>query len=261
MAPASPGNLTGERGEGCVLTIAAHESNFSRKVAALLENVEYRRCESGEDLESIYRLRYNSYFQAGMVKPDATGMVTDTFDDLPNSHRFGVYFDGHLVSTLRLHHVSADMPLSPSTKVFEDILLPRLAAGETFIDPSRFAVDGEWAASLRVLPYITLRLAMVAARFFKPNVCLTAIKQEHSSFYRRVFDAECVEEGRRYPGLTMPVYLYQSPTPAAVDQAERRFPFFRSSALEQRMLFQRPKEGELGPLTILPTVRYMKRAA
>jgi hypothetical protein len=102
---------------------------------------------------------------------------------------------------------------------------------------------------------------MVAARFFKPNVCLTAIKQEHSSFYRRVFDAECVVEGRNYPGLTMPVYLYQSQTPAAVDQAELRFPFFRSSALEQRMLFQRPRHGELAPLTVLPTVRYMKHAA
>ena len=234
---------------------------FSRTVVSIMDRVEYRLCESGEDLEAIYRLRYDSYLQAGMLKANALRMVTDRFDDLPNSFRFAVFFEGHLVSTLRLHYVSAKYPLSPSTEVFSDVLAPRLAAGETFVDPSRFAADSEWAASLRVLPYVTLRLAMVASRFFQPDACLTAIKEEHAGFYKRVFDAEAVVEARTYPGLTVPVYLYQSRTPAAVDQAEQRFPFFKSTPLEQRMLFQRPKQKELGPLTILPSARYLLDAA
>lgn len=236
-------------------------SAFSRTVLSVMDRIEYRLCDSGEDLEAIYRLRYNSYLMAGMVKPSALKMVKDHFDDLPNSYRFGVFFEGHLVSTLRLHYVSAKYPLSPSTEVFHDVLMPRLAAGETFVDPSRFAADHDWSASLRVLPYVTLRLAMVASRFFKPNACLTAIKEEHAAFYKRVFEAESVVEARTYPGLTIPVYLYQSRTPPAVDQAERRFPFFRSTPMEQRMLFQRPKLGELAPLTILPTARYFLDAA
>lgn len=236
-------------------------SAFSRTVLSVMDRIEYRFCDSGEDLEAIYRLRYNSYLLAGMLKPNETRMVKDHFDDLPNSYRFGVFFEGQLVSTLRLHYVSAKYPLSPSTEVFRDVLMPRLAAGETFVDPSRFAADHDWSASLRVLPYVTLRLAMVASRYFKPDACLTAIKEEHAAFYKRVFDAESVVEARTYPGLTIPVYLYQSRTPAAVDQAEQRFPFFKSTPLEQRMLFQRPKLGELGPLTILPTAKYFLDAA
>ena len=64
-----------------------------------------------------------------------------------------------------------------------------------------------------------------------------------------------------YPGLTVPVYLYESRTPEAVDQAEQRFPFFRSTQFEQRLLFQRPKRGELTPLAVLPTAKYSLAAA
>lgn len=239
----------------------ADVSSFARSVLSVLERVEYRFCDSGEDLEAIYRLRYDSYLRVGMLKPNAMQMVTDSFDDLPNSYRFGVFYDGELVSTLRLHHVTATHPLSPSTEVFGDVLMPRLAAGETFVDPSRFAASADWSSALKVLPYVTLRLAMVGARYFNPDACLTAIKEEHAAFYKRVFMAECIVPGRTYPGLTVPVYLYQSRTPEAVDQAERRFPFFKSSAFERRLLFQRPKRGEPAPLTVLPTAKYSLAAA
>ena len=33
----------------------------------LLEHIEYRFCDSGEDLEAIYRLRYKSYRTHGLV--------------------------------------------------------------------------------------------------------------------------------------------------------------------------------------------------
>ena len=236
-------------------------SSFARSVLNVLEHVEYRYCDGGEDLEAIYRLRYESYLRAGMLKPNAARMVTDSFDDLPNAYTFGVFYDGRLVSTVRLHAVNAIHPLSPSTEVFGDVLMPRIAAGESFVDPSRFAADLEMSATLKVLPYVTLRLGIVACRYFKPDACLTAIKEEHAAFYKRVFASEPVVEGRSYPGLTMPVYLYQSRMPFVADQAEERFPFFRSNTFEQRLLFQRPKHGELAPLSVLPTAKYSLAAA
>ncbi len=120
-------------------------SVFTRAVLSVMDRIEYRFCDSGEDLEAIYRLRYEAYLQAGMLKPNASRMVRDKFDDLPNSYRYGVFFEDQLVSTLRLHFVSAKYPVSPSTEVFGDVLGPRLAAGETFVDPSRFAADSEWS--------------------------------------------------------------------------------------------------------------------
>jgi hypothetical protein len=191
-----------------------------------------------------------------MIGRNESRKIEDALDHGPNAFTFGVYFDGNLVSTLRLHHASVDHQDSPSLRAFEDVVGPRLAGGETFVDPSRFAADGEWAASLRVLPYITLRLAMVAHRHFKPTVCLIAIREAHSGFYRRVFDAKQVVGPRTYSGLTIPVCLYQS----LMDQAEARYPFFRSSSLERRLLFDRSGPANLA-LTVLPTVKYRRAAA
>ena len=36
---------------------------------------------------------------------------------------------------------------------------------------------------------------------------------------------------------------------------------FKSTPMEQRMLFAKPAFGELAPLTILPTAKYMRDAA
>lgn len=240
---------------------AENTSAFSRNVASFLDRIEYRRCETGEDVEDIYRLRYNSYLAAGMIRAEATPMVVDAYDELPNSYRFGVYYDGHLVSTLRLHHVSADQPSSPSATVFKDTLAPRLAAGQTFIDPSRFAADFEWSSTLRVLPYLTLRLAVVACKYFQPDYCLTAVKEEHTGFYHRIFRSELATEPRTYPGLTCPVALYESKCSENMDKTIERFPFFKSTAMEQRLLFDRPVTGLHAPLTVLPTAKYMKDAA
>jgi len=236
-------------------------SVFARSILEALDRVEYRLCDSGEDLEAVYRLRYNSYVQAGMVKPDASHMVHDRFDDLPNSYRFGIFVDGTLASTIRIHLASARMPVSPSTAVFADVLGRRVASGESFVDPSRFAADHELSAAFRGLPYITLRLAVVACNHFHATSCLTAIKEEHASFYHRVFRSEQIASPRTYPGLTVPVHLYESRCADNMQLTLDRFPFFCSTRFEQRMLFAKTPQGELSPLTILPTAKYFSDAA
>lgn len=236
-------------------------SPFINGVLSLLEQVEYRHLDSGEDFEDVCRLRYKSYVQSGMMAPNAAKAVRDKFDELPNSYVFGIYFDGRLVSTLRLHHVNERYPLSPSTDVFGEELMPRIASGESFVDPSRFAADMEWSGALRTLPYITLRLAVLACKYFNPTYCLTAVKEDHASFYRRIFRSEEAAEPRTYPGLIVPVHLYQSKCSDNMENTIERFPFFHSTQSERRMLFARPSGGELAPLTILPTAKYWKEAA
>jgi hypothetical protein len=234
---------------------------FARNVLGIMERIEYRLCEGGEDLEDIFRLRYNSYLSAGMIKSDVSRMVIDDYEDLPGTYTYGIHYDGNLVCTVRFHHITKEFSRSPSTTVFGDVLGPRLAAGETFIDPSRFAADNEWSATLRVLPYITLRLPMLACHYFNTSACLQAIKGEHAAFYKRVFVAEPLVRERAYPGLTCAVDLWQSPSPLVWQQAQERFAFFRSTPLEERMLFTRSHGAYKAPLTILPSAKYLSHAA
>ncbi|WP_412535295.1 N-acyl amino acid synthase FeeM domain-containing protein [Mesorhizobium sp. BAC0120] len=223
--------------------------------------MEYRRCEGAEDLEAIYRLRYNAYRLAGMVGEIKDRLISDDLDETPNCYRFGIFIDGELASTIRIHHLSLASPMSGSMLAFGDLLHPRLLRGETFVDPSRLAADPEMAAAHRGLPYVTVRLAVAASLHFNATSCLSTIREEHRAFYQRVINSVQVGKPRSYEGLSVQTILCESNCEANMANILRRFPFFISSTFEQRMLFKRPQRGELVPLTVLPTAKYSLAAA
>lgn len=236
-------------------------SSFSQNVLALMERVEYRRCESGEDIEAIYRLRYKAYRQNGFLAENASQMMSDDLDDAPNCYRFGVFIDNELVSTVRIHHITKEQPYGPIMSVFGDILTPRLERGESFVNPTLFAANPDKGVAHRALPYLTLRLAVIANTFFNSTNCVCVIRQEHTGFYQRIFGSVQVGEPRSYPPFTVPVMCYDSDCSINMQRTLQRFPFFRSTASERRMLFAKAPQGELSPLTILPTAKYQRAAA
>jgi hypothetical protein len=242
-------------------TEKAHGSLFASKVTELLERTEYRRCESGEDIEAIYRLRYKAYRMHGFVEESADQMVSDDLDDAPNCYRFGVFIDGELVGTVRIHHISQAEPYGPVMKTFEDILRPRLLRGESFINPTMLAAEPHYRSPFQALPYLTLRLGLLASVYFDATACIGVIREEHTAFYRRIFGAVQTGEPREYPPFSVPVVLYDANCAANREPILKRFPFFKSTPVEQRMLFAKPAKGELPPLTILPTAKYYRDAA
>ncbi len=235
-------------------------SGFARRVLRLLDRIEYRRCESGEDLEAIYRVRYNSYLLNGIIDPNPTKLYFDDIDDAPNCHRYGVYLDGLLVSTVRIHVIDRVQRLSPSTIAFADIMNPRLDAGEVFIDPSRFATDPDAASQNPLIPYITLRIAVAASIHYDADYCLSTVRVDHAGFYRKIFQSTKIAEPRAYPGSKVPVVMYQGDV-RVIPDVYRRYPFFRSSPVERKLLFDRPSLGARAPLTIIPSVRLPAKAA
>ena len=154
------------------------------------------------------------------------------------------------------------MPWSPSMKAFGDIVDPLLAEGQTFICPSRFAADPDWSKVYPQIPYLTLaacRHGLLAFRrrptAFRPSARTTP------AFYKRIYHAEQISEARSYPGVYNMVVLYRADVHAIRELSFQRFPFFKSTPMEQRMMFGRPLRGELAPLTILPTAKYYRDAA
>lgn len=236
-------------------------SGFTRSVFAVLERTEYRRCDKGEDLEDIYRLRYKSYRAHGVVGDLSAGSIHDNLDESDNVYRFGVYIDQQLVSTLRIHHLDSEHRDGPSTQAFGDLVHPMLDSGLTFVDPSRFAADPDWSMVYPQIPYITLRLAGMACFYFEAPYCLSTIREDHAAFYRRIYLSERFGEARPYPGVTARVELYRADVNAIRQRSFERYPFFFASKREQRMMFGKQGEGELAPLTILPTAKYIQAAA
>ena len=236
-------------------------SGLAGKVFSLLEKVEYRRCDKGEDLEDIYRLRYKAYRWNDMVPDDERHIISDELDEAPNVYRFGIYVDQRLLSTMRIHHVTAQNPMSTSTKAFGDTVMPMLDQGKTFVCMSRFASDPEWTRVYPQLAYVTLRLAGMACFYFNASYGLSTVREDHAGFYRRIYYSEQIGEARPYPGVVNRVVLFRTNAYANEARYYERFPFFHSTPMERRLLFAAPAAGELAPLTILPTAKYWREAA
>jgi hypothetical protein len=213
-------------------------SSFVRG-AGLFDRVDYRLMETPEDRDSIYRMRYRSYLHGAFISPSESQRVTDSYDDAPNTWIFGIYVDGELCSSLRVHVLTSEWRMSYATELFRDILEPRLDRGEVLIDPARFVADPEKGQRFQELPYLTLRLAYLACDHFNADTGLALVRADHQAFYRRVFMHEAIAAPRQFPNLTAKVALMASDFRTLREKVLTRFPIMRSSAFERRMLFDR----------------------
>jgi len=203
----------------------------------MLDRVEYRRVSLADQLDPIYRLRYEAYRREDFVPVNSQQITTDSFDASPNAFCFGVYIDGQLVSSIRFHHVTPEMPDSPGRSVWPEVLDPVLAAGQVYIDPSRFTADHEASLAFPALPFLTLRVVVMASIHFGATYCLASVRREHAAFYRRVFGSEQLGSERYFAELKFPMCLYAAHVPAIRQRVFHRFPFFLSTPEEQAAMF------------------------
>lgn len=229
--------------------------------AGLFDRVDYRLIETPEEKDLIYLMRYRAYLHGGLISPSETLRVTDRYDDSPNVWLFGIFVDGELCGSFRLHVLTSEWRDSYTTELFGDILHPRLDRGEVFIDPARFTADPENARRFPELPYLTVRLAYMACDYFNADTGLAMVRTDHQAFYRRVLLSETISDPRPFPGWnTKKVILMASDFPKVREKILARFPIMRSNAFERRMLFDRvnqrnsPARPSLVPAQINPAI-------
>lgn len=213
--------------------------SFSDSVTKFLDRIDYRRADTTEAREAIFRLRYQAYVRDGTISPNAAGTFHDHYDDTDNVYLFGLYVDGELASSIRIHVANREHPYFPTLNVFPEYLQPQLDAGKVIVDPTRFVADERLSRIHRALPYATLRLCGMCARYFKADELLAAVRAEHQAFYRRIFQHRMVCAPRPYPLLAKPISLMTIDYPVVAEGVHRRYPFFRSTLFERRMLFER----------------------
>lgn len=230
-------------------------SRFAVALMDILEHVEYRRVDLSQITDPVFRLRYDAYRREDFIPANSEEIATDDLDAVPNGLCYGIYIHGELASSIRLHHLTAEHRYSPSMTAYADILHPLLDKGMHFVDPSRFTADRDLALAYPALPFLTLRLAAMACEHFKPDYCLSSIRQEHAAFYKRVFGS-VQWEGVRYlgGGLRFPVCLYAAAYSEIRDRVYDRFPFFMSTEGEREALFGEGNEARYLSM-VHPTAR------
>ncbi len=225
--------------------------------AALFDRVDYRLLETPAERDAVYLMRYRAYLHSGLIPPSESRRVTDSYDDAPNAWIFGIYIDGELCSSLRLHVLTSEWRTSFSTEFFGDVLHDRLDRGEIFIDPARFVADPEKGQRFQELPYLTVRLAYLACDYFNADTGLSLVRPDHQAFYRRVFLSEAIGEPRLFPSFvnSNKVVLMGSDFRAVREKILARFPIMRSSAFERRMLFDRTVQRQEMPRPVVLPAR------
>jgi hypothetical protein len=214
-------------------------SRFSERVLRLLERVEYRRAETQEDKDAIFRLRHDAYMREGAIAPHPSGRFFDPFDEASNVWIIGMFIDGELASSIRLHVADRENAPLPAYTVFPDILGPRLRRGEVIVDPTRFVTRLDFSRRFHEMPYLTVRPGWMAGEFFKADYILATIRTEHQGYYRRVFGHETWCAARDYPTLKKPIACMGLDYFEMRDRVEQRYPFYQSSAAERATLFCR----------------------
>lgn len=215
----------------------APPSRFAGSLVDILDRVEYSRVRMDVVDNPVYRLRYEAYRREESVPFNDAGTVHDNLDTTPNVYCYGIHIDGELVSSIRVHHLTPDCRISPSMQTFPDVLNPLLDRGQSFIDPTRFTADYEASLAYPSLPFLTLRIAVMATEYFDTTACLALVRREHAAFYRRVFGSIELSDARPYHGLAFPVVLYSSVASRTRSYIYQRFPFFRSTEEEREQLF------------------------
>jgi hypothetical protein len=206
---------------------------------ALFERVDYRPIETPEEKDQLYLMRYRAYTHGGLIPPSKSERYSDRYDDAPDALTFGIYVDGELCSSIRLHVLTSERRMSCTTELFGDVLHPRLDRGEVFIDPARFVADPEKAQHFPELPYLTVRLVFLACEYFNADTGLALVRPAHQAFYRRVFLNKTIAEPRPFPNALVKVALMASDFRTVREKVLARFPIMRSSTFERRMLFDR----------------------
>jgi len=237
--------------EGGGVAPAAPISRFSGALLDILDRVEYRHVSPSEQFDPVYRLRYEAYRREDFIPFNAKKIVHDEFDELPNAHSYGVYIDGVLVSALRFHLITPEYRQSPSYSVFPDVLDPLLATGATFVDPGRFTADHEASLAYPALPFLTLRIVVMASAYANARFCLATVRPEHAAFYRRIFNSKLLADERYYHGLSFPMQLWAADVAVEYPSLLRRYPFFMSTEEERNRLFGAGPDqfGTLQPAT------------
>lgn len=217
--------------------VSEEKPSFARRLDELLKRTDYRIVRNADELEQIYKLRYDANLREGTITASAAGKLYDRFDESPNGMNIGIFVDGDLLAALRLHVLSPEHPSSPALDAYPDLVRPLLEQGSRFIDTSRLAANFPAARAHPQLPYVTLRLGIMAATHFKTHIITGGCRAEHFPFYQREYLAVRACEPRPYPTLVKPLCLVLIDFRKNQEAILARRPMYDSTIEERERLF------------------------
>ena len=144
---------------------ARSNPSFSDLVIGLLRKIDARRADSAEEREAIFRLRYDAYRREGVIPANPSATFSDAYDQTPNAYLFGLYIEGKLASSIRIHVASKRLSrLSFARRLFRIFCNPSSTPAKSSSTRTALSPTRPFLAFMWDLPYATLRLCHLSGR-------------------------------------------------------------------------------------------------
>ncbi len=190
----------------------------SRSGADLLPagDVEIVRAKTEGDFRAIGHLRYRCYRAEGLIDADEEQVFLDEFDYAPGARTYGVYVDGAIVSSIRLHILRGEEDRSATFEAFSDIISPMLGSGMTIVDGARFVVDPTIGEKRLSVAWQTLKICLRVADEINADFGVAAVRLAQVHLYEKIYNFSQMAEPREYCQLNAKLALI------GVDLAKQR---------------------------------------
>lgn len=223
------------------------------RIQALAHRIEYRRMVDFEDREAIYHLRRQFYYERNnsMAEELATEAIDDPHEE--NSATIGLFIDNRLVGSVKVTVATEAFPNCQSRKYAPEQVDALLKNGGVFIDPGRLVADITATAEFPELPFLLIRVPILACQYFEAHSCLSLVSQKHVPFYRRIFSSNVIGGPIWGEPLQCDVMLMCGSVDDVRASVLERFPFWKATYLETRQMF--------GPIENWSSVNQHKKIA
>jgi len=169
---------------------------------------------SPEELDAVYRLRYDCYRRTDAIPANADHRFRDVFDASPNHFSFLVHdAAGDPAATLRVSVLRPDLGWadSPASRVYADHPCLKAFARQSFVEASRLCFAHQ--AGPHTFVRLVAHLAALAD-FYNVPWLVACPRVEHAHTYERLFGFQAMAAPRRYFGVAFDTVLLAVQTEA-----------------------------------------------
>jgi len=224
--------------------------SLDERIKSIAHRTEYRRMVDFEDREAVYHLRRKAYAKNNVNAEEwAAEAIDDPHED--NSETIGLFIDGRLVGSVKVTVATSAYPECQSRKYAPEAVDTLLHTGGVYIDPGRLVADPEATREFPELPYLLIKIPILACQYFEAHSCLSLVAIRHAPFYRRVFNSKPISEPVWCEPLESDLVLMCGSVDDVRTSVLQRFPFWQTNYLEMRQMF--------GPLEEWTCINHFRR--
>jgi hypothetical protein len=160
-----------------------------------LDRCTYRAMTSPEDIEALSEMRWKNYMEGQTLKNER--MTVDEFEDgkdsLPTARTVGLYVDGRLASSMRIHAVNAEHGNTCVIDVHRERIETEIAKGMRFVYANRWISDPEFSNTMPLI-VATTRITCLAAEYHRADRLISLSRENHVKTYVRIHNADVWSE-------------------------------------------------------------------